>query len=370
MRRTLSTILALILVISAVLLANYIIGLKQKTKPIADKIVKTVFVEKIINKRIPIVITANGTLVAKHKIELYSEVQGVLERTAKDFKSGTAFNKGEILIKINNEESFANLQAQKSSLFNALTAIMPDIQLDYPTEYAKWKSYLQKFNIDKKLQKLPESKSEKETYFISGRGIFTAYYNVKNLEVKLNKFVLTAPFNGILTESLVNPGTLIRPGQKIGEFIDPNSYEMAVSVKSEFRNLLQVGKTVELFNLEKTKTWQGKVIRINGKVDTTTQTIFAYIEVNGSDLREGQYLEVALQAKSEENAVEVSRSLLVENSKVFIVKDSVLDLVPINLVFENRDNVVVKGLNNGMLLLSKSVPGAFSGMLVKISNAN
>ncbi|NDK19098.1 MAG: HlyD family secretion protein, partial [Zetaproteobacteria bacterium] len=133
-------------------------------------------------------------------------------------------------------------------------------------------------------------------------------------------YVLTAPFSGILTESLVNPGTLIRPGQKIGEFIDPTSYEMAVSVKSEFRNLLQVGKSVELYNLEKTKTWQGRVIRINGKVDTTTQTILAYIEVNGSDLREGQYLEVALQAKSEENAVEVSRSLLVENSKVFIVK--------------------------------------------------
>jgi len=91
---------------------------------------------------------------------------------------------------------------------------------------------------------------------------------VKNLEVKLSKYTLRAPFSGILTEAMVNPGTLIRPGQKLGEFIDPSVYEITVSVKSEFKNLLQIGKQVELSNLEKTNSWVGKVVRINGKVET------------------------------------------------------------------------------------------------------
>lgn len=371
MKKIISTILALLLVLGAILFSNYLIKIKKGTKPISDKIVKTVFAEKITNKLIPIVITTNGVLMAKNKIEIYSEVQGILESPAgKEFKSGTTYSKGESLLKINSDEFYASLLAQKSNLFNTISAIMPDIQLDYPTEYIKWKRYLQNFNLDKKLQKLPEINSDKEKFFINGRGINAAYYNVKNLEVKLDKYNLKAPFNGILTESLVNSGTLIRVGQKLGEYINPEVYEMAVSIKSEYSNFLQLGKTVELHNLDRTKTWHGKVIRINGKVDTSTQTILAFIEVNGTDLKEGQYLEVAMQAKSEAMAFEISRNLLVENSKVFIVKDSVLDVANVDIVFENQNSLVVKGLLDGMLLLSKPIPDAYAGMLVKVYNNN
>ncbi len=140
-------------------------------------------------------------MVAKNKIELYSEVQGVLEISGKEFKPGTSFYKGETILKINSDEFFANLQAQKSNLFNALTAIMPDIRIDFPNEYNKWQSYLQKFDIHKTLEKLPEFSSEKEKFFISGRNILTNYYNVKNSEVKrLVNTELELHFPGILTE--------------------------------------------------------------------------------------------------------------------------------------------------------------------------
>nr|WP_256368417.1 HlyD family efflux transporter periplasmic adaptor subunit [Lutibacter sp. B1] len=215
---------------------------------------------------------------------------------------------------------------------------------------------------------MPETNSDKEKFFISGRGILTSYYNVKNLEVKLNKYTLRAPFNGILIEALVNPGTLIRQGQKLGEYINPSIYEIGVSVKSEYRDLLEVGKHVKLTNLEKTNSWIGKVVRINGKVDSQTQTVKAFIEVNGKDLKEGQYLEILLQAKNEENAFEISRNLLVDNSKLYIVNDTILDLVEVNPVFENQNTVVVKGLTNGTQILAKPVPGAHIGMLVKVFN--
>ncbi|SNR33685.1 efflux RND transporter periplasmic adaptor subunit [Lutibacter flavus] len=370
MRKIITIILAVVLVAGSIFFAKYLIDNKNKPKPKFEKIVKTVFIDTVKNTSIPLIITANGNLIAKNKIDLYSEVQGVLKTTSKEFKPGTKFNKGETIIKINSDEFYTNLQAQKSNLFNNLTSIMPDIRLDFPNEYLKWQNYLQNFDFNKSIDKLPETTSEKEKFFISGRGIVTSYYNVKNLEVKLSKYNLRAPFSGIITESMVNPGTLVRSGQKLGEFIDPTIFEAAISVKSEFKELLQIGKNVTLFNLEKSKSWDGKVIRINGKVDASTQTITAYIEVIGKDLKEGQYLEVALEAKAEENAYQVSRNLLIENSKLYIVKDSVLDLVTINPVFESKKTVVVKGLENGTLVLSKPVPGAHIGMLVKVSTEN
>ena len=69
----------------------------------------------------------------------------------------------------------------------------------------------------------------------------------------MSKYQIRAPFSGTLTEALVSPGTLVRIGQKLGEFIDPSIYEMEVSINSEFANLLKVGNSVVLSNLEKTK---------------------------------------------------------------------------------------------------------------------
>jgi len=366
MRKIISVALGILLLIGAIFIAKYLIDNKKKPKPRFDKVVKTVFVEQVVNKDIPIIITTSGNLAAKHKIDLYAEVQGVLRPSSKEFKAGTAYRKGENLVRINSDEFYANLQSQKSNFHNSLTSIMPDIRLDYPDEFQKWQDYLNSFDINKSTPKLPEMNTDKEKFFISGRGINTAYYNVKNLEVKLAKYNLRAPFNGILTEASVTPGTLVRVGQKLGEFIDPSVYELEVSVNAEFASLLKKGNAVKLHNLEKTKEYTGKVIRINAKVDASSQTIKAYIEVSHKDLKDGTYLEADLNAKSEQEAIEISRKLLVDNSKLFVVKDSILDLIEVKPVYFSADSAVIKGLKNGTLILSKPTPGAYDGMQVKI----
>ena len=262
----------------------------------------------------------------------------------------------------------AGLQAQKSSLYNLITAILPDLRLDYPNQFNNWEGFLKGFDINKSTPKLPEFSSDKEKYFISGRGIVSAYYNVKNLEVRFGKHQIRAPFSGILTEALVSPGTLVRVGQKLGEFIDPRVYEMEVSINSEFADLLKVGNSVALTNLEKTKNYTGKVVRVNGKVDQVSQTIKAFIDVKHPDLKEGMFLEANLTAKSETEAVEIPRKLLVDNKAVYIVKnDSILSLVTVKPVYFGSEIVVIKGLENNDKILTQTLPGAFDGMIVKIN---
>ena len=366
MRKIVSIGLGILIIIGAFFVAKMMIDSNQKKKRIAQKIIKTVFVETVQNKDIPIVITANGNLVAKNKIDIYSEVQGILKPLSKDFKAGTTYKKGEVILRINSEEHYANLQAQKSNLFNTITSIMPDIRLDYPEEYEKWQKYLANFDFNKPTPTLPETNSEKEKFFISGRNIYTTYYNVRNMEVRLSKYTIRAPYPGILTETFVNPGSLVRQGQKLGEFIDSRVYEMEIAISANYRDLLQKGKTVQLHNLENTKSWTGKVVRVNGKIDQATQTIKVFIQINSSDLRAGMYLEADLMAKTEKNAFEVSRKVLVNNNSVYIVNDTVLKLVPVKPIYFKDQSVIIKGLPDGSRTLSKSVPGAYDGMLVKI----
>jgi len=162
----------------------------------------------------------------------------------------------------------------------------------------------------------------------------------------------------------VKEGTLIRSGQKLGEFIDPSVYELQVSIAKKFSDLLSVGKEVKLQNLDRTKQYTGMVSRINGRVNLETQTIQVFIRVEGQDIQEGMYLEAMLDAKEEPNALEIPRELLVERSKVYIVRDSVLDLVRVDPVYFSTETVVVKGLEDGTKMLAASVPGAYAGQLV------
>jgi multidrug efflux pump subunit AcrA (membrane-fusion protein) len=370
MRKIILSTLGVLLLVGTFFLAKYLVENNQRPKPKFERIVKTVFVEAVQNKEVPIVLTASGNLIAKQKIELYSEVQGVLKSMPKPFKEGTRFRKAETLLSINSDEFYAGLQAQKSNLMNLITSMMPDLRLDYPKEFQKWESYLQSFDINKSIPKLPKTFSDKEKYFITGRGVTTAYYNVKNLEVKYLKHLIKAPFSGVLTEALVTPGTLVRIGQKLGEFIDPSIFEMEVFISAEFSDLLKVGNAVVLSNLDKTKEYEGEIIRVNGKVDQTSQTIKAFIQVAHKDLKEGMFLEAALIAKSEKDAIEISRKLLIDNQRVYMVKnDSVLSLVTIDPVYFGAETVIVKGLENNAKILTKSLPGAYNGMIVKINKS-
>ena len=246
---------------------------------------------------------------------------------------------------------------------------MPDLQLDYPEHFPKWQAYLAGFDLEKATPELPETTSEKEKYFITGRGIFSSYYNVKNLEQRLSKYTIYAPFSGVLTEALVTEGTLVRAGQKLGEYIETGTYELEVAISKSYADFLKVGEQVRLSNLEKTEYFMGKVVRINGRVDQASQTITAFIEVSGDTLKEGQYLEANLNAKNESNAIEIDRSLLLEDDRIFVVRDSILDLIEVTPVYFSDKKVVLKNVPDGETIVSRPIAGGYAGMLVKVYGA-
>tara|TARA_B110000459_G_scaffold81079_1_gene91147 strand:+ start:1251 stop:2399 length:1149 start_codon:yes stop_codon:yes gene_type:complete len=365
MRKLILAILGVLFITGAIYGAKMIINSKSKTRKAPSKVIKTVFVDTVKNTSIPIIIPANGNLVAKRRVEIYSEVQGIFKPGSKLFKPGEKYQKNEAFISINDTEYYANVQLAKSNLYNSIAAVLADLRLDFPEVFLKWEAYLKSYDLNKPTPKLPKMVSEKENYFITGRSIVSNYYTVKNLEQRLSKYTISAPFKGILTEALVTEGTLIRSNQKLGEFIDPSVYEMEVSLSKTFASLLDVGETVELNNLEHTKKYSGIVSRVNGSINSATQTIAVYIEIKNSSLKEGMYLEANLNAKKEKNAIEINRGLLLDENKIFIIRDSVLDMIDVKPVYFSDTKVVLKDIPDGTIILSSPFPGAYVGMIVK-----
>jgi multidrug efflux pump subunit AcrA (membrane-fusion protein) len=366
MRKIILFALGVVLLVIVIFASIRIANPKKEADPTRQRVVQNVYVEEVKNINIPILIPATGNVIAKERLELFAEVQGIFRSSSHDFKVGQRYEKGQTLISIDASEYRASVQSKKSNLYNLIASIMPDLRLDYKDAYPKWQQYLQDFQIANSTPPLPEFSTEQEKYFITGRNIQTTYYDLKNMEERLMKFNIRAPYSGIVTEALVTKGTLIRSGQKLGEFINTTVYEMEVSVPGNVANFLKIGEEVSLTSLDNTSTFSGTITRINASVNQTTQTVNVFLEIKDANVKEGMFLQANIRAKDQENAYKIPRRLLVNETQLFFVKDSVLDLLNVKPVFFSSEDVVVQGIPEGTLIVSRTFPGSYAGQVVKI----
>jgi hypothetical protein len=61
----------------------------------------------------------------------------------------------------------------------------------------------------------------------------------------------------------------------------------------------------------------------------------------------------------------VNRSLVLDGNQIFIVRDSILDMMDVNPVYFSDTKAVLKNIPNGTVIVSKPIPSAYVGMLVK-----
>lgn len=308
----------------------------------------------------------DGRLVSNQKIDVFSEVNGRLMPGTKPFKDGIAFKKGEILLRLDDSDTRFNIIANRSNFQSTLTSLLPDLKIDYTSGYDKWKKYLADFDASKSIPDLPEVSDEKEKNFLVARKIYNQFYAIKSQEAQLQKFTITAPFDGIVSEANLTSNTIIRAGQRVGVFLDPMNYELEAGISVADIGKISIGNEAELKSNELSGKWTGKIARISETVDAGTQTVKAYLVVSGNRLYEGAYLHGSVKGQALDSAASIPRFLLVNESQVYTVENSKLKLDNVEVIHESDDILIVKGLKDGTQLVDQVVPGAFEGLEVEI----
>ncbi|MCP9237380.1 efflux RND transporter periplasmic adaptor subunit [Lewinella sp. JB7] len=351
---------------------GYLSSLKEEApKRDTPKRVKAVDTRTITNGAVATTLDVQGRLQAYNKIALFSEVGGAVEETGRPLKPGTYIPRGHVILRIDDDEARLNLQAQKANLLNSIAQIMPDLKIDYGESFGAWERYLDSFNVDAPLPALPEAVNQREKLFIAGRNLYSQYYNIKGLEERLSKYVLYAPFSGVLTQVMIDRGAVVRAGQQLGELMATGYFELVATVPLSDLSYLQTGGKVQLHSEDIDGEWTGEIRRISNQIDAGSQTVQVYIGVSGEELREGMYLRGAAAARTMENVVEIDRSLLLDEREVYVVRDdTLLQRQPVTVRKFNRRTAIVDGLADGTELVTGTVPGAFDGMRVKIQDRN
>ncbi|MEM1258718.1 MAG: HlyD family efflux transporter periplasmic adaptor subunit [Bacteroidota bacterium] len=365
MKRIHAVLVGLCILVIGVLAMAYM-GLGTKKDVIAETkeekpLISTVLVEP---QSVPYVFSATGTLSALQNVELYSEVQGVLLPGRQLFKEGTKFGKGQTILQIDNAEYLAQLQSSKSNLVGQIAAMLADMEIEFPKAAKKWERYLKNFDIYGGLEPMPQFSSDAEKFFVTGRGITQTYFNVKNQQERLSKYYITAPFDGVVTEANVDPGSLVRNGQKLGEFMDNSVYELQLSIPATENHYLALGKRVLLSPLRGDVIYKGAISRINPRINQQTQTIAVFVEVRNPKLKDGQYLKAEIYGEEIDGVVQIESSLLMENDHVYIVADSVLQLQKVTPVNYVGDQVFVSGLEAGTIMVAETIGNAYPGLKV------
>lgn len=329
---------------------------QKKESTQASRSVRTRVVE---NDTMALVIPIWGNLVAGRRLEVFSEVTGKLLSTAHPFKVGIKFNQGDVLLAIDGQESLLNLKSQRSSFMNLIAQLLPDIKIDYESEYDEWNAYLTIINPEERLPEIPNVADSKLKNLLSTRSIYAQYYAIRSLENRQEKFTITAPFNGTIIAGDLNPGSLIRAGQKMGELISEQGYELQASLPLSDASKVDLGDIVMLDN-----GVEGKITRISINADPNTQQVKVYVTLDKNNFTEGAYLESKIMADYIPDVIEVDRNMILDDNRMYFIEDSLLRIRPIQVLHYYKDAALVKGFSNGELILDQVIQGAHDGMKV------
>ncbi len=335
---------------------------KEEIQEDLQKLQVTVFSADLDTIELPL--TIYGKLNAAQRTDLLAEVSGTFKSGKHPFEEGTSFLQGETIIGLDDSEARANTMSVKGNFINALLAILPDLAQDYPLDYDRFKAYYDQCNLQSALNPLPQAEGKLEKFLIA-RGIQGAYFQSKSAEERLSKFSIKAPFNGVVANVNVKPGNLISPGRPLGTFINMNTYELRSAVSLGYADQLVIGQKVTFTSPDVSGSWSGKITRIAPVVDGASQSVSVVVTLEGNKLREGMYLTGQIKGVEVMNALRLPASMVFDNSYVFAIeRDSVLAKISVEVVEWLDNEVIVRGIGQGTMLVNEPSLKAASGLVV------
>src|SRR6056297_3878469 len=151
-------LIASILVIGlAVALSGFFMKNQPKPKQnLKDENLLHVKVDTVSTKKLHPSMKYEGRISSYETVSLAAEVSGKIMEGKVPFKEGEDFEKGDLLVRIYKEDAQAAMTSGKSNFLRTLSSILPDLKVDFPDEYQKWKNFFNEVNVKGDLPELPE----------------------------------------------------------------------------------------------------------------------------------------------------------------------------------------------------------------------
>ena len=319
---------------------------------------------------VPTEIIVYGRLVSSQPVALISEVAGTIEAGTVPFLPGQIFKKGDLLLKIDDRQARYDLNSLKSDFLNALTAVLPELNVDFPEAYRTFQEYFDQIRFDRPLPVLPEAGDKKIKLYLTRFNVYKLYFSVKNQEIRLKKHYFYAPFDGSVISADLRIGSTARAGSQLGKIINLSSLEVEAPVPAQDIAWIDPQGKVSLSSAEIPGQWTGRIARIGKAIDEQTQTIPVYIRLDkkGQDrLYSGVFLTARIPGKNVKIAFSIPRRALYGGSNIYMIRNGRLAYRTVEVLRQQEDSVILGGgIQTGDTVITDILQGVAVGMPVRM----
>lgn len=280
-------------------------------------------------------INVTGEILANESIELASEITGKISKIY--FKEGDNVKKGDLLIKINDDDLRAQLE-----------------KLKYTRQLHE--------NMESRMSQLLERDAiSQEEYDITLTELNTTTADIKSLQVQIGKATIRAPFSGVIGLRFVSEGSYISPATPIATLYNIDPAKIQFSVPGKYANSVNEGDKVRFSAEGNDQIFTGEVYATEPRIDpnTRTLTVRAISPNEEKKLLPGQFVRVRLTLERQENAIMVPSMAVIPEANghvVFLSRNGKADSVKVEIGRRSAQDVeIVSGISPGDSLVISGI---------------
>jgi membrane fusion protein (multidrug efflux system) len=272
-------------------------------------------------------IDVTGTIDANEKVNLASETAGSI--TGIYFKEGSHVQKGQLLVKVYNQDLIAALK-----------------QNAYQVALAKQNEYRNKILLEKEA-------ISKQEYDTSLTSLQTLEAQGDVIKAQIAKTEVKAPFSGTIGLRNVSPGGFLSPGTTIASLVNIDPAKITFSVPERYLQLIKKGDKIR-FGVESSREkFAATVYAIEPAIDLNSRTITVRAMAGnpGGLLKAGGFAKINLTLDQIPKTIMVPTQCVIPDLKssiVYVAHNGQALAKPVQTDLRTETKIqVVNGLNPG-----------------------
>lgn len=294
----------------------------QKQNDVSAREAQAVSVVTATPSRISESHTYNGTVAPKSEIKILPKLQGRVLSAPVDV--GDRVSKGELLALIETPEFEWQLQQQEAALLTAEAT-----HEKARTDHARMEILLAEGAISQ--QQYDGARTQAR---IAAAQVKQVKAVINQVRAQLANGRVTAPLSGTITARQTSEGAMAAPGQPMFTLAEDSDMRVLILVPERDLSQLQPGNPVTVTSPAfPRKRFSGTVARINPAVDPQTRLLQVEVDLPGSELRSGMFVQATIEGDAHAGLVVPVQAVQGEgdSAHVFLVNGTTVKRIPVQL---------------------------------------
>jgi RND family efflux transporter MFP subunit len=281
-----------------------------------------------------VIVKGEGTVKPHSEIDLVPQVSGKVVAVSDALADGGRFQSGEVLLRIDPEDYRLALTLAEAKVKDAESRLQVARE-EAAAAREEWDELHPDGSPDAAdppllVLRIPQLKAAEAK-------LEAEKAELKKAGLHLERTVIRAPFNGVVSEEKVDVGQYVVAGQPLATLFSTDAVEIVVPFEDRDLSWFQVpgftpGDTkgssarVRARLAGKEWSWDGRVVRTEGKMDERTRMIHVVIRVDHPydrkpPLAVGLFVQVEIEGIAVADAVRIPVAALREGNIVWVVND-------------------------------------------------